>query len=89
MPVVRAIVESGALYSVTVAVALILFVLDSVGVYIVLAMVRGNFDSSVARLTGSESPDFTDHLHRVQYDHNSDGIRDRHVAEYKWRQYSV
>ena len=49
MPVVRAIVESGALYSVTVAVALILFVLDSVGVYIVLAMVRGNFDSSVAR----------------------------------------
>ena len=39
-PVIRAIIESGAIYSVTITAALILFVVKSPGVYVVLDMVR-------------------------------------------------
>ncbi|KAL5526960.1 hypothetical protein ACEPAF_8689 [Sanghuangporus sanghuang] len=38
-PVVRAVVESGAIYSATITVALILFIINSVGVYVVLDMI--------------------------------------------------
>ena len=39
-PVIRAIIESGAIYSVTITAALMLFVVKSPGVYVVLDMVR-------------------------------------------------
>lgn len=65
-PILRIIVESGALYSITVTAALVLFLLHSNGVYIVLDMVSSRLSS--CPLPPSKQycdPDLAHHLHRV------------------------
>lgn len=72
-PILRVVVESGALYSITITAALVTFVLKSNVVYVILDLVCSMDPSHIgtlyAELHTFSFTDITHHLHRILHDH--------------------
>lgn len=73
------VIESGAIYSMAIIAALVLFVINSPGVYVILDLVRL---SQVTHAVSSANispyvPALTYHLHRIPHDHRPHWSRHR------------
>lgn len=74
-PVLRVVIESGALYSLTIIAAIITFALKSPGVYVILDMVNSFLYVTMLRRQLTRTPyhkDIPDNIHSLQHDHHPD-----------------